>query len=173
MVLDEHLMPIPSWTGQHCHHITMEIPKVPLEKPIQVLQIITAPIGKESWRDDTICSGLMSGMARGQADRSPLILVEELMGKAPIFCGTREWEHLIPTRVSPGGTGGDTTQHLGTFVAVTSLMAPKSAHLLCIPNTQGTICSVQSAVRVGGRGLFCSFYELIYDLFTCMSHPHC
>lgn len=44
----------------------------------------------------------------------------------------REQEDPIPSRVSPGGTRRD-TQHLGTFVGVTSSMARRSANLVCIP----------------------------------------
>lgn len=92
MVLAEYLMPIPSH-GQRatCYHVTMEIPKVPLEKPIHVLRTGTASVGKPSQRGHTVCSGLMNGIAHGQAGRSTLVLLapHKLMGKASVLCGTR------------------------------------------------------------------------------------
>lgn len=136
----------PHGQGDTCCHITMELPKFLLKTNPDVADHPVS-IGKPSWRDDTICSGLVSEPKVKQTG-TPWSWWEKLMGKTPILCGTREQEHLIPIKVSPGGTGGD-TQHLGTFVAVTSSMAPKSANLLCIPNTQDTICSEQSAVCVG------------------------
>lgn len=167
VVLDEHLMPIPLWAGWHCYHITMEIPKVPPEKPIQVLQIITASMGKAG-EMTPFAVGRWVEWAMAKQRGSPWSWWKKLMGKAPILCGTREWEHFILTRVSPGGAGGD-TQHLETFVAVTSSMAPKSANLLCIPNTQDTICNLQSVwVEGGSFAPFMSWFMTC--LLVCLTH---
>lgn len=51
-----------------CYNVTMEIPKVPLDKHICALQNITAPTGKPRQRGRTVCSGLVNGIAHGQAD---------------------------------------------------------------------------------------------------------
>lgn len=128
-----------------------------VEKPIQMLQITTASMGNPSWRQDTVCSAWWVGQP-----------VAKQTG-APDPGGRSSWKS--PTGQSWGSRRWH--QLLGTFVAVSSSMAPKSAHLLCTPNTPDTPCAGQSAVSVGGTGLFCCFYELIYDLFTCMLHPHC
>lgn len=101
-------MPIPSCgQGDTSYLIATEIPKHSLEKPVQVLQTITASIGKPSWRDDTICSGLMSGIVHGQADRRrPWSWWKKLMGKAPILDEGAGGPHPLK-----GQSWGDKTWH--------------------------------------------------------------
>lgn len=151
-----------------CYHVTMEIPKVVLDKQICALQN-----RKPSQRGRTICSGLVNGIAHGQADRSPLVLLapQKLRGKALVLCGPKERERPIP--MSRSVTWGDGRWHpvLGDICVCnqpnsTRVCKPPGCPKWADSNNQDTICSVQPAVSVGGRGLFCSFYGLIYGLFT-------
>lgn len=164
-----------------CYRVSMEIPKVPLEKPICVLQTVTASVGEPSRGGHAAGSGLMNGIARRQADGSPLVLraPHKLVGKALVSCGAGEREHPIPKsrRVR---SWGDRRGH-PALRDICGCNQPDGTHISKHPGcpesaystTQDTICSVQSAVSVGGRGLLCSFYRLIYGLFTWMPHLRC
>lgn len=68
VVLDEHLMPIPSGQGDTCCHITMDIPKCGKTNPDVADHHSFHGESKLETGHRLQC--LVSGTARGQADRS-------------------------------------------------------------------------------------------------------
>ena len=169
MVLDEHLLPIPS-RGQcaTCYTFPWKFPKFPLKK--QFMCCRSSPLPQENqaetsrrlqWVDEQpsrqkplrplgtpqACGKSLGLMwCKGEGAPHPLEQVGQVLERWEVTPSTQG--HL-PICRPPG--------------------CPQSAH----SNPQDTICSVQSEGSVDGRGLFCSVDGLIYGLFTWMPHPRC